>query len=303
MPLRDLPGLVKKSFFIKRNVSPAIIDSPYYPLRIFIEREKFPSRGTVIISDVDKTYLNTNFESIRGLMWIPFEVAIDKVTIDRMNYIYQGLRFGSGTKPSFTPLLFVTASPPLIYDALTHKMLRDGVEYDGVIMKDQPALVKKLQFQQLKTQITYKLFALFHAVKVLGNGRFSFILIGDDTESDLHIYLLFKKIIEEKPPVFKVADTLIEGGVDVDYLEGLLRIIRDINATVKVRYIFIYLSKKEIIPAGNFPPVLQYTSSSQLAIFLHRKKLINDYYLRKIVEPGSEEYELALEWLKDYGYL
>ncbi len=303
MQLRDLRKLVRRNFFLKKNIGPVSYDSPYYPLRLFVEREEFPHRGTIVISDVDKTYLNTDFESLRGLVWIPFEVAVDKVTIDRMNFIYQGLRYGSGDRPSFLPLIFITASPPFIYRALTTKMLRDGVEYDAVVMKDQMTLTKQLQFTQLKSQVTYKLFALFHLLKHLGGGKYSLLLFGDDTESDLHIYLLFKKIVEEHPPVFKVADLLLEGGVDISYLEGLLRIIRDVDVDVKVKYIFIYLTKKEFIPGGSFPPVIQYISSSQLAIFLKRKKLINEYYLQKVVTPGSEEFSLSLEWLRDYGYL
>ena len=302
MLLKSLPEFLNRSS-VNRNISPSIFESSDYPFKIFIEREQFPRRGTIIISDVDKTYLNTDFESIKGLMWIPFEVAVDKVTIGRMNYIYQGLRFGRGDLPQFTPLFFVTASPPLVYKALSSKMLRDGVEYDAIIMKDQPELFKKLKFYQLKTQVTYKLYALFEMMRLLPGKNYSLLLLGDDTESDMKIYTLFKRIVEEKPPVFKVADLLLENGVEIDYLEGLLRLIREFDKNIKIRYIFIYLTKKEFLVSEGGAPVIQYSSTDQLATFLHRKGFINDYYLKKIVLPGSENYDLAVEWLRDYGYI
>ncbi len=306
MPLKNLPEFLRKSKTVKRNIYPERIDSVFYPLVIFRERDSFPATGRVIISDIDKTYLNTDFESLKGLMWIPLEVAVDKVTIDRMNLVYQALRHGRGDQPVLTPFVFVTASPPFLFSPLSDKMLRDGVEYDVIAMKDQPALFKRFEFDQLRSQVTFKLFALFEILRLMDGKRHSLILFGDDTESDLQIYLLFKKIVEEKPRMFRVADLLLENGVSLKYMEKLLKLIREfytMNVSIKVDYIFIYLSKGEFLPGGVYPPVVEYTSSSQVAIFLFEKKLINRYYLEKIVSPESEEYFLATEWLRDYGYL
>ena len=176
------------------------------------------------------------------------------------------------------------------------------MESDGLVMKNQDLLFKRMEFKQLKSQITYKLFALFSLINFLRLRDNTLLLFGDDTESDLSIYLLFKKIVEENPPVFKVADMLLESGVDINYLDSLLKLIREYDGSLRVKYIFIYLSKGDFITSQTFP-VIQYKDSSQIAIFLFKKKLINEYYLSKIVLPGSEEYTLGLEWLKDYGYL
>ncbi len=286
----------------RKNNLPEVVKPDYYPLTIFLERKSIHKRSKIIISDVDKTYLNTDFESLKGLLWIPFEVAVDKVTIEKMNLIYQALRYGTGSSPALTPLFFITASPPFIYSPLTSKMIRDGVEYDGIVMKDQDILLKKMEFKQLKSQVTYKLFALFSLINLIKSRDNNIILLGDDTESDLSIYLLFKKIVEENPPVFKAADLLLGAGVDVKYLDALLKLIREFNGDVRIKYIFIYLSKGEFVTSQTLP-VVQYRNSEQLAIFFHQKRLISDYYLAKIVQRGSEKYNLAVEWLKDYGYL
>ena len=50
--------------------------------------------GEILLWDIDKTYLDTHCSSWRGLARIPFELAIDKVTVPGSVPILRALRRG-----------------------------------------------------------------------------------------------------------------------------------------------------------------------------------------------------------------
>ena len=90
--------------------------APYrYPLDRSNERV-FPEgwRGRIYIWDIDKTYLATEIHSLRGLLAVPFEFAIDKRNVAGTGALLRALRRGVAA-PGLTianPLYFVSASPP-----------------------------------------------------------------------------------------------------------------------------------------------------------------------------------------------
>ena len=108
-----------------------------YPLSQDEQREYVNGfDGDVFVWDIDKTYLDTHFSSMKGMARIPVEFAIDKRAIPGMPEVLRGLRRGPGPGFACAPLYFVSASPPQIRGVVQRKMLMDGVEYDGIIFKD-----------------------------------------------------------------------------------------------------------------------------------------------------------------------
>ena len=84
-----------------------------YPLDRTNNRELEPDySGPVAICDIDKTYLATKLESLRALLAIPFELAVDKRAIPGMAAVLREIRRGPGARSRLTPLYFVSASPP-----------------------------------------------------------------------------------------------------------------------------------------------------------------------------------------------
>src|SRR5437868_8900070 len=84
-------------------------------------------RGDILLWDIDKTYLDTRFSSMRGLLAIPFEFAIDKRTIPGAAVLLRALRRGSGEESALVPLYFISGSPPQLRRVVERKMLLDGV--------------------------------------------------------------------------------------------------------------------------------------------------------------------------------
>lgn len=149
--------------------------------------------GDVFVWDIDKTYLDTHFSSLRGLLAIPFEWAVDKRALPGTVPLLRALRHGPGEESALSPLYFVSGSPPQLRTVVEKKMLLDGVQPDGITFKDQWGLVKARTPQAIVEQVGYKLKALLLYRKELPPGA-RWFLFGDDSERDLDAFLTFGQI-------------------------------------------------------------------------------------------------------------
>lgn len=165
-----------------------------YPLSIEDERE-LPEGydGPVFVWDIDKTYLSTSFSSLRGLLMIPLEFAVDKIAIPGMPEVIRGLRRGPGEEYEGNPLYFVSASPPELRRVLEHKMLMDGVEYDGITSKDWLRCLLQGRPGRLREQVGYKLCALLAGRLARPMARE--YLFGDDVEMDAAAFDLYARMV------------------------------------------------------------------------------------------------------------
>lgn len=165
-----------------------------YPLSVVDERE-LPEGydGPAFVWDIDKTYLSTHFSSMKGLARIPLEFAVDKMAIPGMPEILRGLRRGPGPGFAAAPLYFVSASPPQMRKVLEHKMLMDGVEYDGITSKDWFLTVKQRRPGRLKEQVGFKLCALLEGRRRRPLARE--YLFGDDVEQDATAFHLYSRLL------------------------------------------------------------------------------------------------------------
>jgi hypothetical protein len=148
--------------------------------------------GDVFIWDIDKTYLDTRFSSLRGLLAIPFELAVDKRNIAGAAPLLRAIRTGPDPRaPALSPLYFVSGSPPNLRGIVERKMTLDGVQFDGITFKDQWALVKAGRPAAIKEQVGYKMCALLLLRRELPATPLRFYFFGDDVEKDMQVFLLF----------------------------------------------------------------------------------------------------------------
>jgi hypothetical protein len=146
--------------------------------------------GDVLIWDIDKTYLDTHFSSLRGLVRIPMEFAVDKQAVPGSVPLIRALRRGPHEENQLTPLYFVSGSPKQMRSVIERKMLLDGVQFDGITFKDQWGLLKDRRPKAITEQVGYKLIALLSYLHELPEGA-RFLMFGDDTESDAAVFSLF----------------------------------------------------------------------------------------------------------------
>lgn len=150
-------------------------------------------RGDVFIWDIDKTYLDTRFSSLRGLLAIPFELAIDKRALPGTVPLLRALRHGPGDDSVVAPIYFISGSPKHLRKVVERKMTIDGVQFDGISFKDQLGLLKAGRPRGITEQVGYKLKALLcYRREHPAGARYS--LFGDDVERDLDSFLLFGEV-------------------------------------------------------------------------------------------------------------
>jgi hypothetical protein len=149
--------------------------------------------GPVLICDIDKTYLSTSFSSIRGLMGIPFEFALDKEPIDGVVATLRAWRRGPSSDFGVTPLYFISGSPKQLRPVIEKRMLLDGIEYDGITFKDQLGLLLHGKPKGIVEQIGYKLTSLLLYASQFPAGC-EWYFFGDDVERDAEVFRLFGRV-------------------------------------------------------------------------------------------------------------
>lgn len=199
--------------------------------------------GDLLLWDIDKTYLNTHFSSLRGLAAIPFEFAVDKEAVPGTVPLLRALRRGPGESSALTPLYFVSGSPPQLRSVIERKMTLDGVDFDGITFKDQWGLIRAGRLKDVKGQMGYKLSALLLYRLDMPSAKARWLMFGDDVEQDANVFHLFGEICAglKGAPLVKQ----LEGnGVHKDDIQNIEAFCEELVPTDNpVGKIFIHLSK------------------------------------------------------------
>lgn len=248
-----------------------------YPLHVIDDRALPPGYdGPVFLWDIDKTYLATRFSQPKYMARIPLEFAVDKQAIPGMPEVLKGLRRGTSPVYACAPLYFVSASPPQLRAVITHKMLLDGVDYDGITFKDWAKTLRQLRPGRLKEQVGFKVCALLE-----GRRRRLYAteyLFGDDYEKDAIAYSLYARMLSGDLQGKGADDALAAAGVK-DYDRACALRMRDSMpaAIGSVGKIFIHLEKgtnpSEFDSFG--PRVMATRNAFQLAAALAQLGLVD----------------------------
>ncbi|MBI5507433.1 MAG: hypothetical protein HY903_01650 [Deltaproteobacteria bacterium] len=215
-----------------------------YPLFVDDQRTLLADyAGNVFVWDVDKTYLSTHFSSVRGLLRIPIEFAVDKRAIPGMPEVLRGLRYGPGAHYACVPLYFLTASPRQLHRVLAHKMMLDGVEHDGIIFKDWTKAVLGLRPGRLREQVGFKLAALLTTRARRPNAVE--YLFGDDTEADAEAFYLYAEILSGRLKAEEQDRAMAQAGVAADDRACVAALVRQLPPHPKgsVGRAFIHLEQ------------------------------------------------------------
>ena len=199
-----------------------------------------------IICDIDKTYLETNFESLTDLARIPFEQAEDKITVAGAAELLLQLRWGPqlqlssnsipttecqhipATGPHPRPLHFVSSSPPLLRKVLADKFCQDDLDWSSDTFKNQIYNIRAIRFDQLRQQILYKTAAILQRI-YLAPANSQFLLIGDNAESDIYVYIGIKLYVEGLISTAAYAHYLALSGLDKTAIEKVLAKINQLR--------------------------------------------------------------------------
>lgn len=246
--------------------------------------------GPVFVWDIDKTYLSTSFSTVRGLLSIPLEFAVDKIAIPGMPEVIRALRRGPGDRYAGHPLYFVSASPPQLRRVLEHKMLMDGVEYDGITSKDWLKCILQRRPGRLREQAGFKICALL-AGRLRRPASREF-LFGDDVEEDAAAFSIYARLVNGDLPHGEASEVLRAQGVKKDDRRCIYTAMETLPGSLgRVERIFIHLERNT--PPEKFEQyeglVVPVRGSGQLGFALYETGLIDSTAARQVVEAIIEK--------------
>lgn len=156
--------------------------------------------GVHVFCDLDKTYLETEFESWIKMAKIPFESPHDKITVPGASEVLELIRWGGEPKSSLSPrsgIHFVSSSPPQLRLALDGKLTLDHVEWSSDTFKNQTYNLRMARMDLLRHHIAYKTKAILDIATKLKDGS-RVLLIGDNAEYDAFIYTGVRLYLEKR---------------------------------------------------------------------------------------------------------
>lgn len=187
--------------------------------------------------DLDKTYLRTEFDTMRDLLRTAFESAAQKRTIPGAAVLMREL---CNTKPH--GLFIVSGSPEQLRRVLEAKLRLDGIRWDGFTLKPQLSNILRGKFRFIKDQVGYKLGALLESRAGLAEEIDEF-MFGDDAEADAFIYSMYSDLCAGRIGTDVIADVLEHAGAYEDDLPPLLELAERIPRHDAGRRIFIHLDR------------------------------------------------------------
>jgi hypothetical protein len=249
--------------------------------------------GYVFISDIDKTYLATQIDSLGGLLRTAFEAPEAKGNVPGFSIILRAIRRGAAEQPAHNPVFFLSASPPQMEPSLLAKMELDGVEHDGIICKNQLSHVRSGKFRKLREQIGYKLSALLQLWSHLPPNC-KIVFFGDDSESDAVIYSLFTEILAGAIQGQELAQLLIQLRVfreDAIAIGWLSRSLAKPAYPVKAAFINLETGSQASYYSRFGPFIYPSDNSLQTALSLFEQGLIRDRAVRSVARDLILHYD------------
>lgn len=238
--------------------------------------------------DLDKTYLQTEFSTIRGLLQAAVEGAHRKQAIPGVRALLRGLSQSHETR-----VVVVSGSPEWIRGRLEKMFKLHGIRCDRLVLKDFGAALKRGRISTIKSQVPYKLLAHLETRLWLQSRGEAVpeICFGDDAEVDALIYCLYSDVCTGRIGGPRLARILKTCGAYDDEIASVLGRLPLLGRDDPVRRIFIHL-------AGNSPParfgayrgrVLATFNALQIAVNLADAQLCDDGVVIAVAESLVKE--------------
>ncbi|MCC7540708.1 MAG: hypothetical protein IT379_31115 [Deltaproteobacteria bacterium] len=194
--------------------------------------------------DLDKTYLRTEFDTLRDLVRTALEPAWRKRTVPGAAAL---LREISATGPA--GIYILSGSPEQMRRVLEEKLRLDGVRWDRFTLKPNLRNMLRLRFRALRDQVGYKLPSLL-AGRAETEEHVTESLFGDDAEADAFVYSLYADLLAGRVGDETLLEVLRRARTYDDVVADILRLARRLRRSADaeprdvVRHVFIHLDRR-----------------------------------------------------------
>ncbi len=189
--------------------------------------------------DLDKTYLRTDFDSLRGLVRAAMEPAREKRAFPGAATLLRELRTHAPVG-----LFILSGSPRQMRGVLLEKLALDGVVPDEIVLKPNLSNLVRLRLRAIREQVGYKLGELLAARVRLGRDLPE-TLVGDDAESDAFVYSLYADVLAGRVNESSLDRILSAAAVDEEDRARVGELAHSIEKSNAVRRILIHLERGE----------------------------------------------------------
>jgi hypothetical protein len=187
--------------------------------------------------DLDKTYLRTEFDTVRNLLKTALERPDDKRTVPGAAALLRELR-ASGPRG----IHILSGSPEQMRRALEEKLRLDGIRWDELTLKPNLRNLLRGRFRALRDQVGYKLGALLASREAM-TVTLDEILFGDDAETDALVYSLYADVCAGGVGSAELADVLERTALTEQQRTDVMRIAARLPRRDCCRRIFIHLQR------------------------------------------------------------
>jgi hypothetical protein len=238
--------------------------------------------------DLDKTYLDTHFETVRGLLRSAIQRADQKRAIAGAPALMREIRAAGLHR-----VCIISGSPRQMRRVLEEKLRLDGVEWDEFELKPNLSNLMRGRFRAVRGQVGYKLPLLLD-----GRARVPAdcqeVLFGDDAEADAYIYSLFGDLLAGRVGESTLGRILDACDVYADQRKATLALAAKLAPGDVVQRIFIHLERRS--PPARFSPygrrVVPIYNYFQAALVLFADGVL----------PAVSVVKVAGEMATNYGY-
>src|SRR5438094_5953202 len=193
--------------------------------------------------DLDKTYLRSEFDSLRSLLRTAFERAEDKVDVPGVAELIRALKAAAESRGQTALVYFVSASPPQIGKSIRAKLALDGVPYDGIVFKNQLEHLRRGKFRNLREHVGFKLVELLRG-HLAAPADTQELCFGDDWESDSLIYSLYADVLAGRLAPASLTTILMRIRVDPLLVAEVIDLATRVSGRDAVERIFINLERR-----------------------------------------------------------
>lgn len=240
--------------------------------------------------DLDRTYLDTQIHSVRGLIRTALETAAHKRNVPGAAALMRALTDGNPSARVYV----LSGSPTQMRPVLEEKLALDGVRFDQLVLKDNLGNLRKGRLRAVRGQVGYKLPRLLQDRIGLAP-HVTETLFGDDSEADALIYAAYAAAVAGELDEPELARILEAGDAYPDAVTRALRAFRRIGRADAVEDIFIRLDRG--LPLRIFrhlgPKVVPVFSWFQAALVLWGRGRITVSGVEEVARACAEDARLS----------
>jgi hypothetical protein len=194
--------------------------------------------------DLDKTYLRTEFDTLRDILKTALERPDEKRTNPGASTLLREMvRSGISVH-------ILSGSPEQMRRRLEDKLRLDGIQWDSFTLKPNLQNLLRLRLRAVKDQLGFKLPALLHArlkatpVSLGDSGVRRETLFGDDAEADAFVYSLYADTLAGRVDEDLLVEICERGRVYPDVVESIVDSARQVERVDAVERILIHLERQ-----------------------------------------------------------